>query len=305
MVQINEIVPSRFREGDLVTINGFGFSPTFGENSVAIDGIPEPLQSESATQITLIVPTGVGVDQYVSVLVFRTDTNDFGSGQAWSSGSVDDLRGGAIQIPGQIPGPLEAADPSRVEDVPQAQDFERMVAATEHLLHDVLGAVGDLFAFDGASIVPQPLGAAGQRLGANPATSTGMEYVADVRTQSLQWAGRKIAANTVLGALVANGESTDVATVFGTHLAPLTGNANALVVLFADGSAGDTLDQVVVQRNGVTQYDSGTGLGVLPGGFHAAALAIALVSGTDTIEVQAKKLGTVGNADFVAHAGVL
>ncbi len=304
MVQINEIEPARFRAGDLITIRGFGFSPGFGDNEVAIDGIPEPIQSESATEITVLVPTGVSVDQYVPIYVFRSDSlgNDFV--QAWSKATADDLRSGASRVPGQIPGATEAANPVRAEDVPQAQDYERLVTRIEHLLFDVLSTPGDLFAFDGAGLVAHPLGAAGDTLRANPAPASGMDYAPLVRAQTLAWAGRKLAANTVVDALAAQGEPRDTSTVKGIHLSPLTGNVYTVVVLFAQGSAGDTLDQVIIRINGAIQYDSATGLGIAPSGVHAATVALPVTGGTSTIELEVRKLGTVGDGDFVGHVGV-
>ena len=304
MVQINEISPSRFRVGDLITVKGFGFSPTFGANEIAIDGIPEPIASESATELTLLVPAGISVDQYVSVFVFRNDTNDNDSSQAWSKDPLDSIRDASVTVPGQNPGTTEAADPSRVEDVPQAQDYERYVTAIEHLLRDVLAFVGDLFAFNGTSLKGHPIGVAGQRLGAEPINPTGMEYAAITRAQTLQWAGRKLAADTVVDAIVANGPPFSTSIVNGLHLAPITGNVYTVSVLFAQGFAGDTLDQVIIRINGVIQYDSLVGLGVVPGSTHTAAIALAVTGGTDTIELEVKKLGVVADADFVGHVGV-
>lgn len=304
MVQINEISPSRFRSGDLITIRGFGFAPTFGDNAVAVAGIPEPLQSETATEITLFVPPGIPENEYVSVYVFRGDTLGNDSTQAFSKASAGDLLTGVVRVPGQIPGDTEANDPIRVEDVPQAQDYERLVTAIEHLLFNVLATKGDLFAFDGAALVPHPVGATLEhRLGANPAPSTGMEYVAVARAQSLRWAGRKLAAVVTVDAIVANGESDKTSVVNGLHLAPLTGNVYRVAVLFAAGTAGDTLDQVIVRINGALSYDSGTGLGVTPGNAHTAGLALA-VTVADTIELEVKKLGTLGDGDFVGQVGV-
>ncbi|KKK72019.1 hypothetical protein LCGC14_2908090 [marine sediment metagenome] len=304
MVQINEVSPSRFRVGDLITIRGFGFSPTFGANEVAIAGIPEIVQSESATELTLLVPAGIPVDQYVSVFVFRNDTNDNDSNQAWSKGALDSIRDASLTVPGQVPGTTEAADPSRVEDVPQAQDYERYVTAIEHLLRDVLTFVGDLFAFNGTSLKGHPIGAAGQRLGAEPINPTGMEYAAITRAQTLQWAGRKLAADTVVDAIVANGPPGNTSIVNGLHLSPITGNVYTVSVLFAQGTAGDTLDQVIIRINGVIQYDSLIGLGIGIGATHSAAIAVAVVGGTDTVELEVKKLGVAGDADFVGHVGV-
>ena len=158
MVQINEVVPSRFREGDLVSIHGFGFAPTFGNNFVAIDGIPTSLWWESATELQLYVPAGIQRDAYVPVYVFRDDTLENDSSQAWSKAALDSLRDGSSQPPGQVPGQEERADPARVEDTPQAQDYERMATAMQYLLRSVLTTKGDLFASDGTGLVPHPVG---------------------------------------------------------------------------------------------------------------------------------------------------
>jgi hypothetical protein len=304
VVQINEVEPSRFRVGDLITIRGFGFAPTFGDNFVAIDGIPEPIQSESATEIQVFVPSGVQADAYVSVYVFRQDTLGNDSTQAWSKASLADLRDGTSQPPGQVPGTIERADPSMIEDTPQAQDYERMVTAIRHLLRDVLGTKGDLFANDGAGLVPHPVGGvAGRRLGANPATSTGMEYAAITRALSLAWGGRKVAGDTALNGLTANGNALDNSIVNGLHMTPATGTIYRLVIFF-DGTAGDTLDQVTIRRNGITVWNSGTGVGLTPGNVLATPVSIAVVGGTDTIEVQAKKLGTNGDGYMIASVGI-
>lgn len=303
MVQINEVVPSRFRTGDLITIKGFGFSPTFGQNSVAIDGVPEPVASESATEITLLVPAGIAVDTYVSVIVFRNDTLENDGGQAWSKGSLDSVREGTLTVPGQIPGVKEAADSSRVEDVPQAQDYERFVTAIDHLLLDVLGAIGDLFAHDGVGLVPFAVGGAGLQLGANPANPEGLEYAAVVRAQTLSWAREISAPAVVLTAMVANGTATIDTGAIGDHLAPFSGTLYRVIVYF-DGAAGDTLDQVRILVNAVMQHDSGTGLGITPGNFYVATIAVAVVGGTDLVILEAKKLGVVGIARLVGHVGI-
>lgn len=303
MVQINEVTPSRFREGDLITINGFGFSPDFGANDVAIDGIPEPVQSESATAIQVLVPAGVTKDAYVPIAVFRNDTLDNDVTQAFVKPDLDSIRDGSESVPGQIPGTTEAADPSRVEDVPQAQDYERMVTAIEHLLLDVLSTLGDLFAFDGTNLVAQAIGAAGQTLQANPATSTGMTYASTPRASSLNWAGEKAAGDTALNELSVNGTVTETSITNGNAFSPLTGNLYLVIVYFAEGTAGDTLDRVTVDVNAGNVYDSGAGLAIAPGSFHVATFTGAVTSG-DVVELKVAKLGTNGLGRFVGHVGV-
>lgn len=303
MVQINEVSPSRFRSGDLITIHGFGFSPDFGENQVAIGGIPEVLQSESATELTLIVPAGIPEDDWVSVFVFRSDSLDNASDQWWSGGAVSDLRDGTTRVPGQIPGEAERANPVRVEDVPQAQDYERLATAIEHLLFDVLSTVGDLFGFDGASLTPVPIGAAGNVLRANPAAATGMDYAGLTRAQTLSWGGRKAAGAVTLGSLTPNASSDNLGAVFGDHVSPRTGTMRELVVLFAEGSAGDTLDNVEVEINGAPLYASAAGLAIPPGGTHVVDLGLAINVG-DLTQVRVRKIGTNGTADFVAQVEI-
>lgn len=307
MVQINEVVPSRFREGDLISIRGFGFSPTFGANDVAIDGIPEPLQFESDTEIQLFVPPGVSTEQYVSIVVFRNDTLDNDGTQGWSKAPLDDLREGLVDTPGQIPGAQEAADPTPVADVPQAQDYERMVAKILWLLLAAAngGGPGYLFATDGSAIVPRLNGAAGEVLHADPAdpSGTGLAWQSVARALTLDWGRKTLAANAALTLLVAGGDGEVTVTTGAEHLAPATGSLYAVLVYFeSDGS--DTLDQVRVLVNAVVQHDSGAALGIASGSSYVAAISVAVTAGVDKITVEASKAGVTGNARLSAKIGL-
>ena len=302
MVTIVSIAPSRFREGDEIAINGFNFSPNFGDNVVAIDDVGVPITTESDTRIVVTVPAGLTKDAYVAVKVQRSDTSENDALSAWHKADLDDIRGLTSQVPGQVPGVTEAADPTVMEDVPQAQDYERIATALEHLLQGVLSTVGDLFAFDGSALAPHAVGVAGETLEANPATSTGMDWGTIDRAQTLGWQGQKAAGANALSSLTANGPPGVTGGSLGIHLAPFTGTLYGVAVLF-QGTAGDTLDQVRVLVNGGVSYDSGTGLAIAPDGSHTASFSIAVTT-ADDVEVQVATTGSNGATDFIAIAGI-
>lgn len=308
MVQINEVVPSRFRAGDLIAIQGFGFSPTFGQNSVAIDGIPEPIASESETEISILVPAGVSTDRYVTIQVFRNDTLDNAFWQSWSSAELNDMRSLAVRAPGQIPGTTEAADPVRVEDVPQAQDYERLMTALEFLLVEVLEDAGDMFGSDGSGLVKIPVVASwgnGLALRTDLTEPAGVDFIAISSFQRVTFGyGKQTASgNTALEEAVPNHDGSIVSALSPAHWSPITGTVRRVAVLAAELTGADTLDQVTIEVAGSQVYDSTTGLGLTQGQVHVASLNQSVTSG-QTVELLVKKLGTEGRMIVTGKVGL-
>lgn len=261
--------------------------------------------SESDTDLVVEVPLGISQGQFVSVQVQRSDSGANTSTSRWCKAPLSDLRDGTVTVPGQAPGVTEALDTAYVPDTPQAQDLDAYATALEYLLFEVLTTKGDLFASDGVAVMQRfAVGAAGLVLTAAPAQPLGLLYAAAPTAGRIthSWSKQIDAANVANGAMVANGLSTDQSVTKGEHAAGLAGNLDSVAVL-VQVAAGDTLDQVQVFVNGVSAYDSGTGLALTQGQSHIAALVVAVVA-ADRVEVRAFKAGTAAIMQLRAKVGV-
>lgn len=307
MVDITAVTPPRFQAGDTLVIDGLAFSPDFGENFVTIDTIPATIVSESDTQLVVTVPAGITQDAFVAVQVQRGDTGENTATQRWSRGPTANLRSGALVVPGQVPGVLEAADPTPVPDTFQAQDYDAYLSFLAWWLYEVATTKGDLWATDGvAPMQPQAVGAAGLALIAQPAALLGLAYAAAPAAGRLthEWAKQIDAPGAANGPMVANGLSTDQSVAKGEHAAGIAGTVAQLIVLVQVAVGGDTLDQVQITQNGVVVYDSGAGLALGQGASHAVNPAL-VVAAADRLAINAFKAGVAGAMQLRGKLGVV
>lgn len=304
-MNIDNVVPARFSPGDTVTILGNAFSPTFGANFVTIDTQQAVIASESDVQLVVEVPLGISVDQFVGVVVQRSDTGDNAARSFWSKAPAADLLSGALSLPGQAPGTLEARDPNPVLDTPQAQDYERYVAHAEYLTQEIATTKGDLLTSDGAAVVAQGVGAAGQALEGAPASANGMAWAAAPSLRLTHSYAKQIDAfNAANGAMVANGSPGDQSSVKPEHAAAVAGTCDTLSVLVQNSSGGDTLDRVQLAVNGAVLHDSGPGLGLAAGGSYNVNPALAGIVATDRLAVRVFKAGVAALMDLRAKVSV-
>jgi len=87
-VAIATAAPGRGRPGDVVTIAGSGFSPTFGQNTVTLNGISAGVNSSTTTEIVIVVPGGLPVDQHVPLVVTNLDDATSDTTFWWSQDTV-------------------------------------------------------------------------------------------------------------------------------------------------------------------------------------------------------------------------
>lgn len=288
---IDSVSPDRVRAGDVITVNGSGFAPVFGNNRVDIGGANATIVSESETQIICDVPGPVPSDVAVRIVVSRTDSQEFSDPPAlvWSADTLANLR--TVSVPGQIPGPREAVDvTASVPDVQQAQDYERVTTFVEHQ-RGRLTSKGDIYTSDGSTPVrlPMPAGA-GMILTQDSSAPLGSVYMNPKRQITLLWGKEINIAASNDGPMVANGDSSPTSVIDGEHGAAVSGTIVRLWVLVLTAGSGNTLDQVRVLVNGGVAYDSGAGLGLTVDGSHLATVTIAITVG-DLVILEAFKLG--------------
>lgn len=305
MAKIFSITPSRFREGDVVTIAGAAFSPTSGANDVTIDQIPAAIFSETETELEVEVPVGVTKNAYVGVLVQRNDTGDNDATSAFSLADADDLLDGTAQAPGQVPGEVEAANLNLpVPDVPQARDYEIMTTLAEWLAREQLDLAGHLWGSTGGPNPPEALllpPAPNEVLIADPPAFEGISTALHPRRLTWHWGKRIDAGAGNNGPMVANGDLGNPSVAIGELPAGAAGTVVALTVLVEEFAPGDTLDLVELVVNGVVAFTSGAGLGLTT--FYAAAPAVAVLA-ADRLQVNAYKLGAAGIMRLRATAEV-
>ena len=305
-MKITSVVPARFRSGENIEINGMAFSPTGGANAVTIGTVVAGILEESDTRLLVTVPGGIPTDEFVAVQVQRSDSGDNTAESYWSKAPRADLLNGTVRVPSQAPGVLEARSPEPVRDTPQAQDYDAYLTALEYLIFEVLTTKGDVLGSSGVGAPARfPVGAAGQALQAAPAAGLGLAYGAAPASGrlTLDWGKQIDAGGAANGAMVANGLTTDQSTTKGEHASPIAGTADSLIVL-VQAASGDTLDRVVLLKNGVIAYDSGTGLGLGANASHSASPAVAVAVG-DRLELQAFKAGASAVMQLRGKVGVV
>lgn len=288
-IAITQVLDGRGREGDLFVVIGTGFSATPGANLVTVDGVQATVLLDTTTGILAVMPALTNRDRYVAVVVqFEDGTLDNDVHRYWSKPTLAEMQ--TVSVPGQVPGPNERVDRAQA-DVAEAKDYEGAVTLAEYLLREVLTTRGDLFARDSGGIARLPVGGGGNALGARSTEPTGLEWTRTERGLTLLWARSVVAGETTLLAMVANGDQLTTSTSIGEHGAPFDGIIEAIWCFVNDTGGGDTLDQVTVERNGSTVYNSGTGLGLTQNQSHRVTGQTLVCRAGDRLVLKAKKLG--------------
>lgn len=298
---ITDVQPRRFRAGDTITVTGSGFSAAFGINRVNVNlGTPATILSESDTVIAVEVPAGIPTNQQVEVIASRTDTQEGSIPFAvWSLASLDEIRD--LDLPGQVPGPREAAHLDiDVKDIGQARDYERAAAHVLRIANEILEQAGDIFASDGSLPVRFPIGGGEMELHARPAEALDLHWGPASRWIPFRWGLLEDGTGAAID-MVANGTPEATATTGTEHGIPFDGELKHVGVLNNTMLVGDTLFRVRVLINAVQVHDSGVALGLTEGQSYIAALSIP-VNAEDRIGILITKAG--GNGDST-HSAVI
>lgn len=290
---VDSVSPQKFREGDVVTVEGSGFSPVFGENRLLIGGVVHPLDTESATQLVATVKPGLAQDDWVELSVQRTDTLEFSETEMlWSMANLADLR--TLSVPGQIPGPRECYDlTASVADTPEAKDYEKLATHAEYQRDEVLQTKGDLMTSSGSALARLPAGGGGSVLHADSGETLGLRWQHPARSLTLSWGKQIDAGATNDPEMVAGGDSSQATQLASEHGVPFDGQIVLAWVLVQVANGADTLDRVRIDVNSANVYNSAAGLGLMQGQTHTAVVALSVRRG-DLVELFANKLGVAG-----------
>jgi len=249
-VVISNISPPRVREGDVVTINGSGFSTTPSDNLVLFDQEGVTPSSATATQLVCTVPPIDNRDGYIRVVVALDDgSGDQDTHWLWAKPTLVEMQ--TESIPGQVPGPGEDVDVAQA-DVAEAKDYERAATLAEYLAREVLAHKGDIPARDSTGIKRFGMGGPGTSLAAEPGADEGLVYSRVEKTLTLLYG--RIFASAFQGHLVANGDGNQTDTApgeMGLHAVPFNGIIDSICVLHETAGGAATITAVQVQ-NGVT-----------------------------------------------------
>lgn len=139
-VVITSISPPRGRALDSIVITGTGFNAAEASNTVTVDGVAATVTDASGgTSVTATVPLGIAAGRQVEVEVTNTGTVE--SGSRWWH--VVDPVASLLTQRQRAKQPFQGESPDTERDrLYQAQDFERLSAAGEAWMRDVLGGSG-------------------------------------------------------------------------------------------------------------------------------------------------------------------
>lgn len=299
-MEITGISPPRGREGDTIIISGTGFiASPMADNLVRIDGAAATVTAATSTEITATVPALTNLDGWVAVIV-QPDGGDLDEGSGypwWAKASLDDIRTG--DIPGQVPGPGEDPDVTQA-DVQEAKDYERAAEILYHFIRVLLTTRGDIFARGATEVERLGVGGPEQALEAQPAADQGLAWSRPPTVLTLGWARQVQSGETTSLALVANGDASQTSTAIGEHGCPVDGEVDALWVLVEEEAGADTLDQVILNVNGVAAYTSSSGLGLTNGQSHrVTGLSIDVERG-DVLVLLTTKAGSAATMRITA-----
>lgn len=288
---IERIAPGHGRSADSISLLGSGFSSTPGQNMVIIDGIGGVVTLDSATQVDVTVPGGVGIDRLVEVLLTNLDDATQALWWWWVKDSTANLASKVlpVKIPfrDEIDKGLQNSDPRTAE----SKMFERYIAALELLAYDLVNAKGALATMSTTGLRQVAAGVLGDVLSS---FASGAVFLVR-ESASLEW-GRQIPAATVGPLLMEAGGVDTLQAVVATEELVLKAGRIAIVSVFCRASAFSRVDTIEVLVNGavVTTDDVvaalGQGLGV---GQSRTFFPDLTVAQGDRVEVQLTKPNAV------------
>lgn len=296
---ITDVQPRTIKAGDFITVTGFGFSPAFGVNRINVNlGVAAVILSESDTVIVAVVPAGIPTNQQVEVIASRTDTQEASEPfVVWSLASAAELRDFDSSMPGQVPGPREAAHLDvDVPDVGQARDYERVAAHALRIANEILEQAGDIFTSDGAGLARLPIGGGGMELHTRTAEALDLYWGPSSRWITLRW-GAELTGDAIAQFTQPHGGAFGAAGLAGgpgtEHGVPFDGGRLTRVGVQVHFSSGAVLALVRVLVNGAQVYTSGA-IAVAAGSSHVATFSAA-VSHPDLVEIECTQDGADGN----------
>ncbi len=143
---IARISPGRGRAGDLVLLDGSGFSTTPGQNKVTFDGVPAGVNTNAEDQLQVVIPVAISADQHVQVSVTNLDDATSAVWYWWSKDTI--LNTDSMVLRTKVPGVEERlrglARTIANNSVAEARFFERIATKIE-LIRDMLDAKGNLW----------------------------------------------------------------------------------------------------------------------------------------------------------------
>ncbi len=185
---VSLITPGRGRPGDLATVFGTGFNVTVGQNQVTFGGIPAGVNLATETQLQVVIPGGIPVDQHVQVVVTNLADPTPATWFWWSKDTVANTA--AMVLRQKIPGNDEKlrglGRSIKNMSVAEARFFERLSSKIE-LIPDLLSAKGDFcsHAAEALGLRRAPAGTAGQPF-VSAVSDLGGQFQGR-QCQTLQW----------------------------------------------------------------------------------------------------------------------
>jgi hypothetical protein len=237
-----------------VLVNGVGFSAVVGQNQVTIGGLPAGVNAASATQLEVVIPGGLAVDQHVPVVVNNLDDATSFTWYWWSKDTVANTA--AMVLRTKIPGFDERARGLgryvANNATAEARYFER-IATKILLVTDMLSAKGNFWSRAAAELgVRQALaGTLGQPF-VSAVSAVGGQFQ-DRRCSTLHWGCSLDVAITSLLA-VANGMDSQQPAVAGSttkQVVPFTGQI-VLMSMRERFSASSRVNSIEVLVNDVS-----------------------------------------------------
>jgi len=312
---VTDYNPKRGRSGETITIDGQGFSSN--NNSIRLDGTSCSIVSESTTRIVITQPATFNVTRGFAVLqVNNYDNNRVTEVPYWIKAPIATIE--ADRLPDQEPGAEEDAtsyldpdgdgtilsDPTKAE----ARDWERMATMVDFLLRDTLQGAGDIFARDAAGLTLLDASGedGGQRLVADSTQDQGMRW-GHAADMDFPYGRRIPGATTTAVLMIANGNNTTTtAGQADEWVAPAAGIIDAVYVYQQSNlMSTDRLDRIRILINGVSKYDSGTGLLVGHRGRAFKGNLSVPISVGDRLQVEITKTGTYGDMDCLGAARMM
>lgn len=262
---VTSMTPGRGRPGALVLINGSGFDPDAGQNAVTFGGVPAGINTASPTQLQVVAPLGMAVDQHLAVVITNLTDATSATWYWWSKDTVANTD--AMLLRNKVPGHDEKLRGLgrliKNMAVAEGRFFERLATKIE-LVRDLLAAKGNFFSKAGGAIgVRQaPAGTSGQVF-VSGVDDTGGQFQ-DRQCFTLQWG--RLLDSTTLTDLMEQGSQDDFSgTLVNTvEIVPQAGQL-ALLSVRERTSATSRVNRVEILVDGVVEYDVQNGDPDFPG----------------------------------------